>query len=76
MKEAAHARNLLFLYLIIGNAYAQILKQDIIIDSENSIMGYNYGARNTDRMRKILKAGFLTATGTEIILMMIYCIFA
>ena len=40
------------------------------------IMGYNYGAGNRDRMRKILKAGVLTVTGTEIILMLIYCIFA
>ena len=40
------------------------------------IMGYNYGAGNTDRMRKILKAGVLTVTGTETVLMLLYCIFA
>jgi Na+-driven multidrug efflux pump len=40
------------------------------------IMGYNYGAGNTDRMRKVLKAGVLTVTGTETVLMLLYCIFA
>ncbi len=40
------------------------------------IMGYNYGAKNPDRMRKILKAGVLTVTGTEIVLMLIYAGFA
>ncbi|MBP3855055.1 MAG: MATE family efflux transporter [Ruminiclostridium sp.] len=40
------------------------------------IMGYNYGAKNPDRMRKILKAGVLTVTGTEIVLMLIYAVFA
>ncbi len=40
------------------------------------IMGYNYGAGNTDRMRKILKAGVFTVTGTEAVLMLLYFIFA
>jgi putative MATE family efflux protein len=40
------------------------------------IMGYNYGAKNPDRMRKILKAGVLTVTGTEIVLMHMYAFFA
>lgn len=40
------------------------------------IMGYNYGAKNPDRMRKILKAGVLTVTGTEIVLMLMYAVFA
>jgi putative MATE family efflux protein len=40
------------------------------------IMGYNYGAKNHDRMRKILKAGVLTVTGTEIVLMLMYAVFA
>ena len=40
------------------------------------IMGYNYGAKNPDRMRKILKAGVFTVTGTEIVLMLMYAVFA
>lgn len=40
------------------------------------IMGYNYGAKNTERMRKILRSGVLLVTGTELILMMLYCAFA
>ena len=40
------------------------------------IMGYNYGAGNTDRMRKVLKAGVTSVTGTEIFIMLIYFIFA
>ena len=40
------------------------------------IMGYNYGAKNADRMRKILKAGVSAVTGTECILMLLYGIFA
>ena len=36
------------------------------------IMGYNYGARNTGRMKSVLKAGVLTVTGTELALMLIY----
>ena len=40
------------------------------------IMGYNYGAKNPDRMRKILKAGVLTVTGTELVLMLMYAVFA
>lgn len=36
------------------------------------IMGYNYGARNTGRMKSVLKAGVLTVTGTEFALMLIY----
>ena len=40
------------------------------------IMGYNYGAKNTERMRKILKSGVLLVTGTELLLMMLYCVLA
>ena len=40
------------------------------------IMGYNYGAKNPERMRKILKAGVLTVTGTELVLMLMYAAFA
>lgn len=40
------------------------------------IMGYNYGARNADRMKKVLKAGVSAVTGTELVLMSMYCIFA
>ena len=40
------------------------------------IMGYNYGAKNTDRMKKILKAGVFTVTGTEIVLMLMYAVLA
>ncbi|MBR5681901.1 MAG: MATE family efflux transporter [Ruminococcus sp.] len=40
------------------------------------VMGYNYGARNADRMRKVLKAGVITVTGTELVLMLIYCVSA
>lgn len=40
------------------------------------IMGYNYGAKNPDRMRKILKAGVFTVTGTEIVLMLMYAVLA
>ena len=40
------------------------------------IMGYNYGARNADRMKKVLKAGVTAVTGTELVLMAMYCIFA
>jgi len=40
------------------------------------IMGYNYGARNADRMRKVLKAGVLTVTGTEAVLMLMYWLLA
>ncbi len=40
------------------------------------IMGYNYGARNTDRMRRILKAGVQTVTGTELVLMLLYGLLA
>ena len=40
------------------------------------IMGYNYGARNANRMHKVLKAGVITVTVTELVLMMMYCIFA
>ena len=40
------------------------------------IMGYNYGAGNTERMQKVLKAGVATVTATEIVLMLFYYIFA
>lgn len=40
------------------------------------IMGYSYGARNSERMRRILKAGVASVTVTEIVLMLLYCVFA
>ncbi len=40
------------------------------------IMGYNYGAKKTGRMKKILRAGVITVTGTEIVLMLMYAVFA
>ena len=40
------------------------------------IMGYNYGAKNYSRMMAILRAGVLSVTGTEIVLMVVYGIFA
>ena len=40
------------------------------------IMGYNYGAGNTERMQKVLKAGVATVTATEIVLMLFYYVFA
>ena len=40
------------------------------------IMGYNFGARNADRMKKVLKAGVAEVTGTELVLMLIYCLTA
>lgn len=36
------------------------------------IMGYNYGAQNADRMKAVLKAGVLTVTCTELVLMLLY----
>ena len=39
-------------------------------------MGYNYGARNYDRMMDVLKAGLLVVSGTEICVMMVYGIMA
>ena len=40
------------------------------------IMGYNYGAHNTGRMRSVLKAGVMEVTGVELVLMLLYGIFA
>ena len=40
------------------------------------IMGYNYGARNASRMRKILKAGVMSVTYTELVLMLLYGLLA
>ena len=40
------------------------------------IMGYNYGARNYSRMLKVLQAGVLVVTGTELALMAVYGLFA
>ncbi len=36
------------------------------------IMGYNYGAKNSERMKAILKAGVMTVTATELVLMVLY----
>lgn len=40
------------------------------------IMGYNYGARNYSRMKSVLKAGIITVTGIEIVLMAGYGLLA
>lgn len=40
------------------------------------IMGYSYGAKNYTRMLRVLKAGILTVSGTELVLMAAYGIFA
>ena len=40
------------------------------------IMGYNYGAGNTKRMKSVLKAGVMTVTLTELVLMLFYGISA
>ena len=40
------------------------------------IMGYNYGAKNYPRMMKVLKAGLLVVTGTELFIMAVFGIFA
>lgn len=40
------------------------------------IMGYNYGAKNPDRMRRILKAGVTAVTSVEAVLMLLYMVLA
>lgn len=40
------------------------------------LMGYNYGARNFGRMKKILKAGVQVVTVSELVLMAAYVFFA
>ena len=40
------------------------------------IMGYNYGAKNYPRMLAVLKAGVLVVSGTELVVMAVYGIFA
>ena len=40
------------------------------------IMGYNYGAKNYTRMMNVLKAGVMVVSGTELVLMGLYGIFA
>ena len=40
------------------------------------IMGYNYGAKNYTRMMKVLKSGVMVVSGTELVLMGLYGIFA
>ena len=40
------------------------------------IMGYNYGARNYERMRSVLKAGLLVVSGTELCIMAVMGLFA
>ena len=40
------------------------------------IMGYNYGAKNYQRMRDVLKAGIMVCSGTELCIMAVYGIFA
>ena len=40
------------------------------------IMGYNYGAGNTRRMKDVLRAGVLSVTSTEAVLMLLYGLLA
>ena len=40
------------------------------------IMGYNYGARNYRRMLRVLRAGVLVVSGTELAVMAVYGLFA
>ena len=40
------------------------------------IMGYNYGARNYSRMLRVLRAGVLVVSGTELAVMAVYGLFA
>ena len=40
------------------------------------IMGYNYGAKNYQRMLDVLKAGIMVCSGTELCIMAVYGIFA
>ncbi len=40
------------------------------------LMGYNYGAKNYPRMKAILRSGVMTVTCTELVLMLVYGIFA
>lgn len=40
------------------------------------IMGYNYGAKNFRRMLDVLKAGLLTVSCTELVVMLLYAVFA
>ena len=40
------------------------------------LMGYNYGAKNYPRMKAILRSGVMIVTGTEIVLMAVYCVLA
>ncbi len=40
------------------------------------IMGYNYGAKNYDRMMKVLKAGIMVVSASELVLMALYGISA
>ncbi len=40
------------------------------------IMGYNYGAKNYEKMMKVMKSGVIVVSGTELVLMGLYGIFA
>ncbi len=40
------------------------------------LMGYNYGAKNHERMMDVLKQGVLVVSGTELIVMAVYGLFA
>ena len=39
-------------------------------------MGYNYGAKNYEKMMKVMKSGVIVVSGTELVLMGLYGIFA
>lgn len=40
------------------------------------LMGYNYGAKNYDRMRRLIRSGVLVITAMELVILGIYGIFA
>lgn len=40
------------------------------------IMGYNFGAHNYKRMRKVLQAGVMVVTSVELVLMAVYALWA
>lgn len=40
------------------------------------LMGYNFGAKNYERMRKLIRSGTMVTTGIEIVILVIYGVFA
>ena len=64
-----------FFSTIASSSFGSYIYQGFAAGTQ-PIMGYNYGAKNYPRMMAILRAGVLSVTGTEIILMVVYGIFA